>query len=89
MLKTFIVILISFTVGIATTVLFLSRMALYESNRYEYHPHGSSFVVFDKKLGIVRYYDGKVFKELDFPRRTTSTHEDFSVPDARPKFIDD
>jgi hypothetical protein len=89
MLRTLVAILISFAAGIATTVLLSSGIALFKNNRFEYHPHGSSFVVFDKKLGIVHYYDGKVFKELDFPRRTTSTHEDFSVPDARPKFIDD
>jgi len=63
----------------------ISRSSLFRQHRYEYHPHGSSFIVFDKSLGIVHYYDGNAFREINFMFHSTSTHEDFSTPDARTK----
>ena len=63
----------------------IGRSLSFRQYRYEYHPKGSSFVVFDKSLGIVHYYDGMAFREINFTFHSTSTHEDFSIPDAKTK----
>lgn len=79
MFRTIVTILLSFTAGVIATLVFSS------GNRYEYHPHGSSFVVFDKKQGIVHFHDGRMFRAINFASHYTSTYEDFSLPDARSK----